>query len=593
MLRSRFFWKLYASYSALILLSSLIVGTVISRRMERGALEEVRQSLAVRASFLQERASRYLAESPDSSFQEHIRVLGARIGARLTVINAKGVVVADSDQNPSTMDNRAARPEIAAAGAQAQGTSVRFSNTLGARIMYVALAVRNEGRLVGYVRTARPLSGVDERLASIREALAWGGGLSAAAALLPGLFLTRHFVKPLASMTSAAESMSRGNYDSRLSAARKDEIGDLARALNRMAESSRERTGTISADRKKLSAILSGMAEGVVAVSRDERVVHLNEAAGKLLGTSADECLDKPVWQVTRVREVSEILGAALQEDAETQRNLRIVSQARDRFIKMHASPLHDGQGNLAGAVAVLHDLTEVHRLDMVRREFVANASHELKTPITAIRGLVETLIDDAELPGALRKRFLVKIRDQAMRLSSIVIDLLALSRLETGSEPEAAPCDLRDVVLTSVRNFVSIGEEQGISVKAEVPNTLIEVAADEEAICQAVSNLLDNALKYTPRGGRVVARLSREGKEGVIEVQDTGIGIEPKDRERIFERFYRVDKARSKELGGTGLGLSIVKHIALTHKGRVAVNSVPGAGSTFKVFLPLEPIPT
>ena len=237
---------------------------------------------------------------------------------------------------------------------------------------------------------------------------------------------------------------------------------------------------------------------------------------------------------------------------------------------------------------------TELHRLDMVRREFVANASHELKTPITAIRGLVETLIDDGELPSSTRERFLRKIRDQTIRLSSIVTDLLTLSRLESGdSETKQVPCDLRDVVLASVESFVSTAEEQGIAVETEVPETSMEVRADEAAIGQVVSNLLDNALKYTPRGGRVVARLSREGDEGVIEVEDTGIGIEPKDKDRIFERFYRVDKARSKEIGGTGLGLSIVKHIALAHRGRVSVDSIPGTGSTFRVFLPLEPNPT
>lgn len=593
MLRSRFFWKLYAGYSALILISSVIVGVLISRDVEHDALEEIRRSLEARAIILKEPATRYLTGPFDSSFQERIRALGAAINTRFTVVKADGVVVADSDEDPVGMDNHADRPEVLAARSHGVGTATRYSNTLGMRMMYLALSVQGQDQATGYVRTALPLSAVDRRLNHLRAAITLGAGLSAMVALLLGLFLTRHFVKPLTLMTAVAESMARGDYDKRPATTRKDEIGDLAQALNRIAESSRERTQTISADRNKLSTILAGMAEGVVAVGRDERVVHLNEAAGKLLGVTPEESLDKPIGQVTRVHEVSEILGDALRDDVETQRNLQIATASGDQFVEMHASPLHDGEGNRAGAVAVLHDLTELHRLDMVRREFAANASHELKTPITAIRGLVETLIDDKDLPPSTRERFLAKIRDQSMRLSSLVTDLLTLSGLESeGSEPERVPLDLRETVRRTVINFVPIGEQQGITVETQLPDAPMETMADEDAIGQVVSNLLDNALKYTAPGGRVSARLFRDANEAVIEVQDTGIGIEPKDRDRIFERFYRVDKARSKELGGTGLGLSIVKHIALAHGGRVAVESVPGTGSTFRVSLPLDPPP-
>jgi two-component system phosphate regulon sensor histidine kinase PhoR len=322
--------------------------------------------------------------------------------------------------------------------------------------------------------------------------------------------------------------------------------------------------------------------------------VHLNEAAGKLLGASPKMSMDKPIWQVTRVWEVSEILGDALRDETDIQRNLQVVTQTKEQLIEMHASSLHDGQGNLVGAVVVLHDVTELHRLEMIRREFVANASHELKTPITAIRGLVETLIDDKELASLKRERFLGKIKDQSMRLSSIVTDLLTLSRLESErSKLEGVPFDLREIVVVSVKPFVSIGEERGIEVETEVPDTPIEIMGDEEALCQVVSNLLDNALKYTPKGGSVWVSLERKGDNGVIEVKDAGIGIEPKNQDRIFERFYRVDKARSRKLGGTGLGLSIVKHIAIAHGGYVTVDSISGMGSTFRVFLPLPPIDT
>ena len=589
MLRSRFLWQLYAGYSVLILLTSILSGVIISRRVEQDTLEDIRQTLEAQASFLEESASLFLADPSNPSFQAQIRALGARVPTRLTVIRADGVVVADSDENPSQMDNHLDRPEVLAARSEGIGSATRFSDTLGKRMMYLSRAVRSQGVVSGFVRTALPLSEIDDRLDQLKKAISLAAGLSAIFALLLGLLLARHFVKPLSTMISVAESMSRGDYEKRLPETRKDEIGELAKALNRMARSCSERTDTINADRNKLSAILSGMAEGVVAVNRDEHVVHLNEAAGRLLGAVPGTSLDKPIWQVTRVREVSEILGNTLRYRTDFQKNLRIATPSLDRFIKMHSTPLQDGQGNLTGAVAVLHDVSELHRLEMVRREFVANASHELKTPITAIRGLVETLIDDKDIDPSKRDSFLGKVRDQSMRLSSIVTDLLNLSQLEAeNSESEDHLFDMRQVIVDSARTFASIGEEKGILLETRVPDVPTEIIGDEEAIRQVMSNLLDNALKYTSEGGRIWARLETRGDNAVIVVQDTGIGIEPRDQDRIFERFYRVDKARSRALGGTGLGLSIVKHIAITHGGHVTVESIPGKGSTFSVFLPL-----
>jgi two-component system phosphate regulon sensor histidine kinase PhoR len=258
----------------------------------------------------------------------------------------------------------------------------------------------------------------------------------------------------------------------------------------------------------------------------------------------------------------------------------------------MHSSPLLDGDGKVTGAIVVLHDVTELHRLENVRKDFVGNVSHELKTPITAVRALAETLMDDSEMDSAVRKRFLGKIREQSFRLSSIVTDLLTLSRLESeGGAIQFSELDLRETVRASVKALQSTGEGRGVQVESDLRDVPIQILGDEEALGQMVTNLLDNALKYTPEGGRVWVQLRAEGQWAIVEVHDTGIGIEPAEQERIFERFYRVDKARSRELGGTGLGLSIVKHIARTHKGDVTVESSLGAGSSFIIRLPLSPV--
>ena len=591
MLRSRFLWKLYAGYVALIFLSTAIVGVLIARQVERDSLEDIRGSLKARAILLTDLARRPLEGAPEPSLQERVHALGSSIGTRFTVIRPDGVVIADSQQSPATMDNHANRPEILAARSGGLGTATRFSNTIGTDMMYLALPVEKDRQLIGYVRASLPLSAVAARLGRLRSTVVLGAGVALLVALILGFLFAQRFTRPLGSMTIVAESMASGNYDQTLPVTGKDEIGKLAQAFNRMAESNRDRMETVITDHNRLLTILAGMVEGVVAVDRDECVAHMNAAAGKILRASPQESLGKQIREVTRLREVCETLHKTLHNRTEVQGQMRLVGRPRDQIVGMHASPLLDGEADLVGAVVVLHDVSELHRLETIRRDFVANVSHELKTPITAIRGLVETVIDDKVMTPENRERFLGKIRDQSMRLSAVVTDLLALSRLESETAVlERKPIDLRDAVLAAVRPLLSTAAELGIAVTTEIPDERVDVLGDSEGLRQAASNLLDNALKYTPRDGRVWVRVRRDDENAVVEVEDTGIGVEPRDQTRIFERFYRVDKARSRELGGTGLGLSIVKHVALAHDGDVSVASIPGTGSTFRIRLPLAP---
>jgi len=354
-----------------------------------------------------------------------------------------------------------------------------------------------------------------------------------------------------------------------------------------MNDERRRATSAISADRQKLTAILSSMVEGVVAVDRDERIVHVNQVAGRLLDAVPEDAAGRPIWEVTRLREVLEILGETLRSESVEHRPVRLPGTT-DRFLELHASPLRSGAGALAGAVLVFHDVTRLRRLETVRRDFIGNVSHELKTPVTAIRGLVETLVDDPEIEPAVRDRFIGKIARQAERMSNLVSDLLSLSRLESQDQPlDQAALDVRDVLAESARALAPASEARRVTVRRAWPAEPLTVDGDEEALRQAVTNLLSNAVKYSPAGGEVTLAASRDAGDVVIAVTDRGPGIEPRHHERLFERFYRVDAARSRELGGTGLGLAIVKHTALALGGDVAVDSAPGAGSTFSIRLP------
>jgi two-component system phosphate regulon sensor histidine kinase PhoR len=589
--RTRFLWKLYAGSVVVVVLTALIVGVLVSWRIERDSMREVESSLLNEAVLLREVARGAFETGRGETLQERIHAIGADTDVRFTVIRADGVVVADSKHDPARMDNHAGRPEVLDAQLKGVGRSVRYSDTLDVRMMYLALPVENDGQAYGFVRTALPLLAVGERLARVRVIVAVGAAIAVVAALVIGYFIDRRISRPLTAMTRVAEALAAGDQGRSGYAGRRDEVGALARALDRMAAQLRERVERIVADRSEVLAILASMVEGVVAVDLDERIVHMNEAAGDILRVPARESVGKHVWEVTRTRQVADAVSRAIETAAGVTAEVTLPGPAGDRVIELQAAPRRDGEGRPAGAVVVLHDVTRLRGLERVRRDFVANVSHEIKTPLTAVRGLIETLLDDGGMDDETRRRFLGKALDQAARLGALVTDLLALSRLESEEQPlEHARLDLRRPVEESVRALLPAAEQKGLTVETALTDEAVEVLGDAGALRQAVENLLDNAVKYTPEGGRVWVRVRREAEAGVIEIEDTGVGIEPDEQPRVFERFYRVDKARSRELGGTGLGLSIVRHVALAHDGDVSVESLPGRGSTFRLHVPLAP---
>lgn len=590
MLRSRILWKLFSGYVVLIFLSISIVGILISKQVEEETLSEIERSLYLRATFLQNIALELLSNSSNIKIQDRIKNLGKKIDTRFTVININGRVLADSQKDPKAMDNHGNRPEILAAHSHGQGITTRFSDTIKNNMMYYALAVMKDDKLIGYVRTSLPLSVIDERLSRIHTLVLFAMSVSILVALLLGFFVARGFAKPLTAMTTIAENMSEGNYDQRISIDRKDEIGSLAKALNKMAKNSSERLETIILEKNKLVAILAGMVEGVVAVDKNENIIHLNEAAKRILGISNNVDMDRKIWETTHLQEFCQIFSLALNEETEIRKKYKTVKKSKDQIVDVHASPFRDGSGELVGVVAVLYDVSELERLETIRKDFVANVSHELKTPITAARGLLETVIDDNEMSIENHRIFITKAMNQILRLSNIVTDLLSLSRLETVKMDLIRECiDLRDVVNDSIQALHPVSEEKRISIEYEEFDMSLEVLGDREALFQSVNNLIDNAIKYNSKHGKVWLRLYNEGKNAVLEVRDSGIGIETLEKHRIFERFYRIDKARSTQVGGTGLGLSIVKHTVLAHGGQLSVESFLGTGSTFKIFIPLK----
>ena len=590
MFGSRFLWKLYAGYAAVILLTAVVVGVLVVRAFDRDLTDQIQASLHSEALLLENIARPYVDAPADSAFQHRVWMLGARANTRLTVIAADGRVLADSREDPALMDNQRNRPEIIAAVAKGVGVSRLFSSSLGGTAMYVAVPVIKDGTVAGYVRVAEPLLALEQRRGAVRGVVLLVTALAVMLALLIGLLLARNYTRPLVDMTAAARAVAAGDFNHPLRIDRKDEIGDLAGALHSMTIQLRAQIDTITAERNVTFAILASMVEGVVAVDRNDTVVHVNSAAEAILGIDATGALGRRIWEVTRVREVSEALTDAMKEDRVRVSEARIAKAQNDQVIQLIGSPLKNANGERVGAVVVLHDVSDLRQLESMRRDFVANISHELKTPLAAIRGLVETIIDDPAMDPGTHRRFIEKISDQSLRLSSLVTDLLTLSRLESDQGGvQFETLDLREPVAESYRAQVHAAESKRVGIAARVADSPVPIEGDSEAIRELVDNLLSNAIKFTPEGGRVDVRLGVEGPNAVLTVEDTGIGIAPEDQGRIFERFYRVDKARSRQLGGTGLGLSIVKHVALAHGGNVALRSSPGRGSTFQVQIPLR----
>ncbi len=585
MFRSRLLWKFYLGYVLLILLTTGIVGGLVALQIARRTVADTDRRLEAEAVLLRDIATHAVGSAGEGDLQRRIQEMGQRVGTRFTIINVDGRVLADSDKNPSLTTNHRDRPEVLQTKTAPVGTATRFSATVGQRLRYLAMPF-DAGSERGWVRTSLPLDSITSRLAELRRAVLAGAVVAAVIALGLGFLLARRVTRPVLSMAVAADSIAAGNYEKQVEIGSNDELGTLARAFNVMSRQQQTSIATINADRRKLTAILSSMVEGVVAADRNERVVHMNAAAGSMLRIEPESALGQPIWETIRVREVSEAVSEALRREEVVHRVVRMPGSP-DRILDLHASPLDSGDGEITGVVVVLDDVTQLRRLETMRRDFLGNVSHELKTPVTAIRALVETVLDEDDMASETRSRFLGKVRNQAERMSILVNDLLSLSRLESEYKAlEFEPIDVRETVRETVREIQNSGAINASAIETDLPDEAMLIAGDAEALRQAVGNLINNAIKYA-QSETIVVRVVGSGEQVLIEVEDRGVGIALRHQERIFERFYRVDKARSREIGGTGLGLAIVKHIAAAHDGSVCLESTPGVGSLFQIRLP------
>jgi two-component system, OmpR family, phosphate regulon sensor histidine kinase PhoR len=579
---------------AMTAIGMVVMGLYVTRALEVSLKRYLTASMVRDARLLHDAIVPYVTQGrPIGAVHELVHTYGAMLGseARLTVIAADGTVLGDSGLELGEvrrLPNQGDWPEVRAALAGDVGNQLRSAQHRHGEILYVAIPLADAVRVRGVLRIALPLTAISQAATSVHQTVAVGALLAIAVVLAVGLFLSRRVTRPVTEMQSIARGMAEGNFAQRVPTSGSGEIAGLGRTLNLMAERLSDKIQDLEGERTKVGAILDSMVEGVIAIDQRGRTVLMNHAARRIFDLGEALLVGRPLLEIVRHKAILDLVADSKRLDAEGPRRLEIdIGPPVDRTLDVHASAIAlapSGQGILL----VLHDVTALRRLERVRTEFVANVSHELRTPLTSIRGYLETLLDGALEEPANARRFLEIAHTHAERLSRLVDDLLQLSDIETGKLVlKRTLLSLHEVAAEVVAFFEKQATQKSLSILNNVPLDL-QLEADWDRLTQIFVNLVDNAVKFTPEQGRITLGATPRGPGFVhVWVTDTGIGIPSLDLPRITERFYRVDKARSRELGGTGLGLAIVKHVVQAHGGELWLESELGRGTTVNFSLP------
>ncbi|MBD0305564.1 MAG: HAMP domain-containing protein [Nitrospiraceae bacterium] len=596
-------WKITLSAVLAVSLGLTIAGWVALRSIERLELAGLTDTLAARTSLaalslqpVLEQTGR-ATDTRTALIQGMVRTLSRHAGARITVIGQDGTVLADSetaDEAVPRLENHRDRPEVAAALAQRGGTDIRMSQTVGRRMFYLAIPVISEEKaLLGVVRLAIPMTAVDTKIRDLQGVIGIAFGVALLVAVVLSVLLARGLTRPLSDMAAVARRLAGGGLGERVATQSRDEVGVLGATLNQMAERLESTIREVSEDRAQLLAVLTSMVEGVMVLDCRGKILQVNPALERMFLIRGTEARGRSHWEVVRHTEFNELIKHVLA--TRQNRSGEITLTSSGRMFRVEATVAGCQRENEACAVLVLHDVTTLRHLEKVRKDFVANVSHELRTPLTSIKGYVEALVDGVKDDSKETARFLDIILKQSDRLNLILEDLLQLSQIESGQAVfKREPIGLNVVVERTLALIKPLADKKGHRVTVAVLPDLPPVLGDEGRLVQVLTNLLDNAVKYTPERGwihvaarRMPSDQTASHEQVELSVSDNGLGIPEADRPRVFERFYRVDKARSRELGGTGLGLAIVKHIVEGHGGQIWVEGNQPVGSRFVIRLP------
>ncbi|MGA2916171.1 MAG: ATP-binding protein [Sedimentisphaerales bacterium] len=589
--KKRLIWHLYPVFLIIIVAVLLAAVLYTSHFFRIFYYNQIANDLNIRARIIKYQIEPMIKSGSFSEIEMVCKSLGAAGASRITIILPDGRVIGDSDKNPAIMENHSDRAEFKTALKGDLGKSVRFSDTLGKKMMYLAIPIRQDNKTLAVVRTSVPVTIIDNELTNLHKKILWTGIVIAVCSAAASWVVSKRLTRPIEQMTETAQNFASGDFEHRLAIPDTTELAELAYTLNEMAQQLAGRIETITRDKNETQAILSSMIEGVLAVDYEGHIVSINNAAAELLKINKTDAHGKNIEEIVRNPQFIEFVKNTLTEKQPAEADISLTNNG-GHFLRLHGTALTDSKEQKTGAVIVLHDITRIRQLEEIRSDFVANVSHELKTPITSIKGFVETLLEGVVKDPVQVRRFLNIIAKHSERLDAIINDLLALSRLEEDDEKRKLSFEehhLKPVLASAIELSKVKAEQKSITVEL-VCSEEITAKINSALVEQAVINLIDNAVKYSPENSTVIVNAQKTPNDIVIKVIDQGCGIERQHLPRIFERFYVVDKARSRKLGGTGLGLAIVKHISNVHGGNVTVESSPGSGSSFTIHLPASP---
>lgn len=592
--RRTLFWKLYPSFLTISFISLLAIVIFALWSFKSFYYKERAIDLEIRAKLLAPEFSRLIQAKKYQLIQEKTVILGNESLTRLTIILPSGVVLGDNKKNPKIMDNHKNRPEIKQAITNGKGVAIRYSNTISTDGMNFAMPLIVSGKTIGFIRTSTPLDTIQNALWSIYYKIALGFAILIFITIVASWWMSKSLVRPLEMIKVQAQRLAKGDFSSRVQLQSNDslETEQLGQAFNEIAIELNQRIEIILNQRNEQEAVFSSMVEGVIAVDNNKQVVRINQAAYKILKIITKEIEGKNLDQVIDNDELRNLIIFALKQDSPAGQEIIIQHDADfEQVLFAQSAPLLDIHKNKCGTLVVFNDITKLKEFELQRKEFVANVSHELRTPLTAIQGLSETLKEFPDLAQEKRAYFIDVIHTHSIRLESIIENLLTLSKIE--KETEIDEIDFANESITiAISNAIFLCKDKALNRNIRIilnNNEDISFVHNSALIEQAIINLLNNAIKYSNGNSEITITVSKQDNSVKISVADQGSGIPEEHLSRLFERFYRVDKARSRQLGGTGLGLSIVKHIALAHKGTINVTSEINKGSVFTLVLPLN----
>lgn len=589
-IRTRLIWNYIAIVLVILPAISLYLNHALKQMLDKRITDELRVQANLTREFLIKTLPRTLDYNTIDGLLDK---LGEAAAARLTFIGIDGTVWGDTERDGISlreMDNHLNRPEVQDAVNSGSGVADRHSTTIETSLRYYALPVFRGTELIGICRAALPMRDVNAAISRFTRVVVMACGAGLIAVILWSIVSTGRTAKPIQELVQTAKAISKGDVTARVGTSTSGELAQLYRHFNQMAHRVETQINELSQERNRFDAILSNMIEGVLLIGPRFDITYANPAAAELLNLP-DDSEGRNLIEAFRNPDLQHLLEQGRDTKSHKMAEIRWITGIEGRDAEITVAPITDRTSTkVLGYVVVLHDVSQIRRLERTRSDFVANVSHELRTPLTSIQGYVETLLNGDIKDSPTSQRFLAKILHQSSQVSRLISDLLDLSRLESGAvQLKLEQCTLINFQYTLLDIFEPALEESNLTLTCNIPADLPTLLVDKRRLEQVLINLIDNAIKYTPKGGCINVSAEANASEVLVHVRDTGIGIPSDALPRIFERFYRVDKGRSSEMEGTGLGLSISKHILLQHHGRIWAESNLGAGTVFHFALPLQ----